>query len=995
MRKHLLTLLLLLPLGMGMAQAAQRTWSEATSQAMDLYERGLFYEAAQQFTRISREYGSVEAKGYAVLCRVTLRAGGYEKETDAFLDEFPALPVSYRIILRYAYNRFDDEDYATALKYLNRLTLEDIDRSQYPEFTFKKAYCHFELGDYAKAAEGFEHTLALPRSTYYAPARYALGYIAYQKNQFKKAYHYFSLAKTDSRFTANSLYYMLECRFMDGDYDYVVEQAEEAFDTIPEERKPRLARMLSEIYLVWQDPVNAQKYYDLYLVKEEPKTRKDYFYAASLLYAVEDYEGAAEKFEGMKYRGDSLGQVANYQMADCYIRMKNKVAAMQAFKDAAGVEFDPRITEDAFFNYAKLAFDLNKDGSGFRNYLEKYKAEVRGEQIYSYMALAYLQDKQYDLAIEYYDKIDEFDGQMKDNYMKANYLRGAQLLSDGSCRLAAEHFRWASIYAEKNSPLAQNANYYLADACYRDGKYAQAAKIYTDLYNTSALSGTPRQQLIVYGLAYSYYKQQDYPAADKWFARYAAYPDAVYRKNAVVRRGDASFARNKYKDALAFYLEAVSMDDTPDDIYPYYQAGVCSGLLGDRNGRIDALVRVRQASPQAPFYSEALYELGRAYVDAGRNTGATESFTQLVETGRDTTYVSKALLALGMLSRNAGDTDRALAYYRRVVETMPLSGSSADAMAAIEALYQEKGDSEGYLAWLDKVGKGESKTEEDKERIIFNSAEQLFLSGNWDRALASLSAFKDAYPSSAMRAKADFYCAESYRNKGEKEKARDAYSAVVESADTSLTEPSMLAFARLSYEMQLYDDAYGAYRALERAARFDENKEEARKGLMYAAWFSKRYESAVVAADVFLGSPAGQKHSSLKEDALYIKAMSLLSTSKRPEAMAIFKQLAAKPKTARGAEATYMLVKDAYERADYAAVEDLTADFSDSGTTQVYYLAKAVIILCDAYLEKGDANAAKDNLIWIRDSYRSNDPADDILPAVHERLAKIESNSSL
>ena len=114
--------------------------------------------------------------------------------------------------------------------------------------------------------------------------------------------------------------------------------------------------------------------------------------------------------------------------------------------------------------------------------------------------------------------------------------------------------------------------------------------------------------------------------------------------------------------------------------------------------------------------------------------------------------------------------------------------------------------------------------------------------------------------------------------------------------------------------------------------------------------------------------------------------------SRRDEAMALFKQLAAKPKTPRGAESTYMLIKDAFDRADFDTVLDMTADFSDSGTTQVYFLAKSVILLCDAYLERGDVNSAKDNLEWIRDSYRSSDPADDILPAVNERLSRIASN---
>lgn len=992
MRKILLTFGLAISLSSLSLYAGDVSRSEQISQAMDLYDHGLFYEAARQFSEIAKREDDSEALGYAILCRVTLRAGGYEKEMTDFLDVYPSMPVSYKIIYCYALNRFDDESYDVALRYFNQLSVDCIDKSQAPEFSFKRAYCHFELLEYEAAAEGFKQTLELPRSSYRAPSWYALGYMAYQEKRFKEAFDDFSHSVKDYRFQANSTYYMMECKFMMGDYDYVVETADNAFEVIPADRRPRLARMLSEIYLVRQNPEKAQEYYDQYLVKETPKTRKDYFYVGSLLYAIQEYDGAIEHFKGMDYRTDSLGQIANYQMADCYLQIKNKVAAMDAFKEASAVDFDAKIAEDAHFNYAKLAFDLNKDGEGFRSYIQKYSDTVRGEQIYSYMALSYLQDKQYDKAIEMYDKIDELDDVMTENYMKANYLRGAQLLDDGSYRLAMSHFKWASTYAVKGTPLSQYAYFYLADACYRDGQYDRAGKIYTDLYNASALQGTPQHWLIEYGLAYCYYQQKDYDNADRWFARYSEKADAPYRKNAIVRRGDCQFVRGNYSAALQQYRDAIALDATPDDVYPYYQAGLCCSLLSDKNGRIESLLPVLKAAPESSYYGEAMYELGLAYVDIKKDVQARDVFTKLVETGRDTTYVSKSLLSLGMLSRNAGDLDEALSFYKRIVEQMPLSGSAQDALAAIESIYQEKGEGAAYLAYLDRLGKGGTKSEEDKERIVFNSAEQLFLGGNWERAVASLEAFNQSYPSSSLIPKADFYRGEAYWKLNEKEKARDCFSRVVESSDTTFVEPAMTSFAQLSYQMQLYDDAYGAYRALLQFARFEENKALARKGMLYSAWLSKRYDSAIAAADVLsetLSRSGGDE--ALREDIMYIKAKSLLSISRRGEAMPLFRELAGKPKTAKGAESTYILIKDAFDRADYTAVEDMTADFSDSGTTHVYYLAKSVILLCDAYIEKGDVRSAKDNLVWIRDSYRSSDPTDDVLSSVEERLAKIDA----
>ena len=88
---------------------------------------------------------------------------------------------------------------------------------------------------------------------------------------------------------------------------------------------------------------------------------------------------------------------------------------MAAFKDASEVKFDPQITEDALFNYAKLAFDLNKDTKGFSQYIQRYSTSSKGAQLYGYMALAALYDRDYVAAVEAYDNIDVLSPDMQNN----------------------------------------------------------------------------------------------------------------------------------------------------------------------------------------------------------------------------------------------------------------------------------------------------------------------------------------------------------------------------------------------------------------------------------------------------------------------------------------------------------------------------------------------------------------------------------------------------
>ena len=64
---------------------------------------------------------------------------------------------------------------------------------------------------------------------------------------------------------------------------------------------------------------------------------------------------------GNKPVEDSLAQLAAYHMADCYLLLNEKNYARHAFKRAYDINKDPKVTEDALFNYAKLAYELSFD----------------------------------------------------------------------------------------------------------------------------------------------------------------------------------------------------------------------------------------------------------------------------------------------------------------------------------------------------------------------------------------------------------------------------------------------------------------------------------------------------------------------------------------------------------------------------------------------------------------------------------------------------------
>ena len=955
-------------------------------EALRLMDRG-FGSRASSILMLKDD---VNAKGYDVLIHVLRRTEGYEAPMHRFLEENPHIAVVPQIKYAYALNLFDDGDFKDALEIFDNLDVERLDSDQKTEYLFKKAYACLENHMLTEAVKGFELVQELPMNDYVAPSRYILGYINYETRSFAKALSWFEKSVEDSRFSEMSSYYIMECRFMLGDHAYVAANAEKMLGAVPVDRKANTARLISESLLVLGDADQARKYYDMAMGGgETPETRTEWFYSGSVLYAVKDYEGAIRSYSHMTERSDSLGQIANYHLGYSYIQTKNKVAALTAFKEAAQVWYSPAIAEDAYFNWAKLAFDINHDPSVFNDYLKKYPVKEQSDRINNYIAVAALYDRDYATAIEAYDRIDELDDGMVLNYMKANYLRANQLVSSGSYRLAIPCLKASAYYSDKSSRFNQLSRFWLAESYYRNDQYDDAIGVFENLYNTQALYRQPESYVIPYCIGYSHYKKGAYGAAMKWFDIYLEdNHDHLYRKEAMERRADCYFIQKQYDKAAKAYDLVLKEYFDVNDIYAYYQSALAYGLLNRNSKKIELLSNVMKASPSSEFYPEAMFELGRAYVAAEKDESAFECFNRIVKNVKDYNFVAKAYVEMGSLARNQSQYNEALVYYKKVVEEMAFSDYSDDAMAAIESIYQTKNDPEEYIAYIESIGKGASKTESEKETMIFNSAEQVYLSGNYDKAVTSLKAYLDKYPAGKNAYKADFYMAESYRSLGKLEQACDSYANVIQDGEGSFVELSMLNFSRLSYQLERWEDAFGGYSSLYSAALLDNNKHMAIIGMMRSAFKAHRWSDAVANADRLLASDRADSQS--KAEALYIKAKSYLASSRRDEAFSIVADLAKDVTTEYGAEAAYMLIVDSYDKGEFEDVENKVYALSDAGTPYVYWLAKSFIILGDSFVEREEYEQAKATFQSLMDGYEASGPEDDVLDNVSMRMKKLD-----
>ena len=256
----------------------------------------------------------------------------------------------------------------------------------------------------------------------------------------------------------------------------------------------------------------------------------------------------------------------------------------------------------------------------------------------------------------------------------------------------------------------------------------------------------------------------------------------------------------------------------------------------------------------------------------------------------------------------------------------------------------------------------------------------------------SLGGFLNLQVSSHFSVQADFYMAESLKNTGNPEAACEHFLKVMKNGTGSFTEIAALNYANISYGLENYENALGAYEFLRDMARLDNNRNDAKAGIARSKYRLKDYAGAVAEAESILSqawAPEG-----LKTEMEYIAAKSLYADGKRDEAKKIFETLSEDPLSAEGAESAYLLILDAFESGDFESVESMTFSLAESRTGQRYWLAKSFIVLGDSYAERGEWKQAEATFRSILDGYERSSDNDDVTENVKIRLDAIAKHYS-
>ncbi|MBO7562279.1 MAG: tetratricopeptide repeat protein [Bacteroidales bacterium] len=920
-----------------------QSWQENLKEAKQLYVNKMYQNAMALFQKAARQIESQgaadassmeEAEGYSLLCALKLGQENSRAKAFGYIRKHPTSALNSSIRFEAASSYFEDEKYDSALSLLEEMKPADVNAADRDRYLLTKGICLMKEG---RTIEAQNHLLEIPqKSKLYSQAQFQLGYLEYQQGNFAEAIEYF----TKSNDPQVPLY-MAECHFMLKDYLYVCERASEV-NNYKGAEKARFARIVSESAYALGLNSDAEHYFKIYSDQKE-LSKTDNFYSGMLSYEQGNWGEAAHKFEKCLEFGDadSLSQNALYRLGRCLIELKDKVSAAEAFRKASEMDFNPQVKEDAFFNYAKLGFDIWGNADNLYRYLETFNPTAsKKDETYGYIAAKCLEDKKYEDAITALEKISSPSKADISNLQKANLFVGADLLEKGRSLLAQTYLEKAAGLSSANPVIGNLAKFWLAESLFRQEKYDQSLKILTKLREDSRFKASSEYPVSFFNSGYNKFRLNDIEGAYKDFSKYLslAGDNGDYAQEARLRMADCKFMQRDFKTAAALY-ESVSDIATVkhESLYAPLQEALAQGLMGNLKKKAEILKTYTSISfKSVDKYSEAVYELGRTLVQLKDNNAAEKTFISLVENPVDSTFYGKALMELGMLYANTANNSKAKEYFKKASTSSTTQEEAQAAMNAYQNICNEEGNPDEFHRWVSSLSSSDKVlpgNQEEKVKLLFNSAEQVYLAEKYDAAAKAFEDFIAEYP--------DYNPSKTWLYLAFSRQSTDDYSGA----------------AQAFYHLDSLTLANGGDTQLREA---------------YSIWGlemlfkAKEYNKIIEKSSKYI---EGDYSDNARRIASYYIAKSYLATGDSDKAVDLLLDVAEDIEDEKGAEAAYLLVKDAFDRGKFEKVERLVFDIAERKTNQMYWLAKCYLLLGDSYYELGDYEQAKAVYESVRSSY--------------------------
>jgi len=914
-----------------------------------------YFPTSWQFSVFEEDFHTAnsfqEKVGFNTLSNaLRLNYSGAEKMLEQYKEDYPFASASKNITWEVANYYFDYEKYRYALKWFSRISESEVPNLDRPTFNFKKGYSLFSAKQYKNAKPYLEKVRN--NKSYESDAYYFLGHIAYQLEDYDGAASSFN-SISNSNQKEDLSYFQADMNFRLGRFDQAIALAKQALKKAEGEETSELSKIIGESYFNLKMYALAIPFLEVYKGKKETWTNQDYYQLGYAYFKEMQYEQAIGQFNKIIGKKDPLAQNAYYALAECYLITGQKTAALNAFKSASSMDFNPIITEDALLNYTKLSFDIGNPYEDPPNiiisFLEAYPKNEQHDLLKKLLIDSYTKEGNYSAALEILENNKAF----KDNksLQKVLVLSAVQEYQRGRFQKARGLFE-KSLNLKINGLYHVYSLYWKGRTEYELNQFDAALECFKEFQKHPLKRQVQTGYRLEYDMGYVYFKLREYEYALKSFKAFDGLNsnlDVSYQRDTFLRIADCYFALKQYWQAIEFYTTATALNPEKG-AYAMFQKGISYGFVDRNQKKIEFLESFLEFYPDDALLDDVFFELASAYSKESLNENAIKAYDELLFRFKSSPYLARAALNKGLILYNQENYDLS----KKVLEEVALSyrkyAPGEQAMITLKEIAMDQGTVSSFKKWI-ASNNLESFTDIEFEKTSFKAAEKQFLDGNTQTAIKLFEEYLTNYPEGAYSIEVSYYLAELYFENERFEEALKAYRVIIDDRVSNYTEKALSRSLTILKNSGNLQEGIPIMEQLSIIASFDENKRFAKMNLMQAYYIDKRFENAFQLSNEVL--QLKELEESVKWDALLIQARSALALKDTLNATAAYQLIEKAPESLIAAEALYFRAQDFFNKKNYPASIEWIEKIAAKGQVGEWNV-KALLLLAKNYFAIDD-----------------------------------------
>ena len=906
-----------------------------------------------------------------------MQAKGNEAMLAKYLRTYPDSPNKDLIVTCMTANAitkwYKAEDYAnivTAFEDANRASgrpninfdLMGNEERNYVLYMVSTSY--LETKNYSVAASLFQ-MLSEQSDKYEEECDYNLAYINYVEGRYNEALNGFRPLLQSKKFGPLVPYYIADIYLINKNYNQAETVAKTYLASYPGNKyEGEMYRILGTASYSQRRFADAIDYFEKYLASTDDPQRNALYELGVAYYQTGVYSKAAATLAQTTQPLDALSQNAYLYMGIAYLELAERNKARMAFEQAAAMDYDKQIQEQAAFNYALCLHESSYTGFGesvtaFERFLNDYPNSPYAERASAYLVEVYLNTRNYDVALQSINRIKQPDAQILTAKQRILFQMGTQSFANGAFTEACQYFDRSLELGGYNPQTRADALYWRGESYYRLNDLTLAAQSLKQYLQQTRQRDNRMYALAHYTLGYIDFHKKNYAAAATYFSKYielAHKEDEEVTADTYNRLADCYLKERNFDEAKHYYSLA-EQSNSNAGAYAFYQMAFLSGLQKDYSGKITLLNRMLGKYPASTYAPDALYEKGRAYVQMNNAGQAITSYEELMQKYPESPLSRRAAAEVGLLYYQSGNYEKAIAAYKAVISKYPGSEEARTAMADLKTIYVDMNRVDEFAALASAMPGHIRFDVSEQDSLSYIAAEKIYMRGRLEEAKSSFNRYLQGYPEGAFLLNAHYYLCVIGKEQKKPEEILIHSEELMKYPDNPYSEEALWMRAEVQYNNRDFNGALQSYTLLKDKATQTDRRVSAKTGMLRSAYMLKNDAETIEAATLLLQET--RLTPELSNEAHYYRAKAYQNQKQTAEAMGDWRALAKDTRNLYGAEAKYQVANQLFLWGHYDAAEKELLDYIDQSTPHIYWLARGFVLLSDVYMAKGQNEDAR------------------------------------